>query len=93
MLRDRLAHESDAILRGMVTRLRREEGEREATIYGSFAHEDFARLRKVRVALRPEDLDQATVAFRDRLEVTVTGDVEPSGTGVRMRGGEVGGRV
>ena len=43
------------------------------------------RVRGVRVDLRPEDVDQATTAWRHGLEVTVTGDLEPRGTGVRMR--------
>jgi hypothetical protein len=84
-LRARLAHEEGAVLHGVVTRLRAEEGEREATIYGSFLHEDSGRVRSVRVELRPQDVDQATTAWRHGLEVAVTGDLEPRGTGVRMR--------
>jgi hypothetical protein len=84
-LRARLAHEEGAVLHGVVTRLRAEEDEREATIYGSFLHEDSGRVRSVRVELRPQDVDQATTAWRHGLEVAVTGDLEPRGTGVRMR--------
>lgn len=36
-------------------------------------HEDSARLRKVRVEVRPEDLDKATEAFRGGQEVAVHG--------------------
>ncbi|MFD9876640.1 hypothetical protein, partial [[Kitasatospora] papulosa] len=70
-LRERFAREDGAELQGMVTRLRHEDGWREATIYGSFVHEDSARMRKVRVSLRAEDLDQATLAFRHGAEVRV----------------------
>ncbi|MEU1178932.1 hypothetical protein ABZ464_15015 [Streptomyces sp. NPDC005820] len=42
-------------------------------------------MRSVRVELRPEDADRATVAWRNGLEVAVHGDVEPYGTGVRTR--------
>ncbi|WP_255949929.1 hypothetical protein [Streptomyces odontomachi] len=85
-LRARLGREVGAVLRGMVSRLSSEEqGYREATIYGSFEHEDAERFRRVRVRLRPEDVDRATDAWRNRYEVAVRGDLEPRGTGVRMR--------
>ncbi|USQ82373.1 hypothetical protein NFX46_00455 [Streptomyces phaeoluteigriseus] len=35
--------------------------------------------------LRPEDVGKAAVAWRRGLEVAVKGDLEPRGTGVRMR--------
>ncbi|MFD4765614.1 hypothetical protein [Streptomyces niveus] len=70
----------------MVTRLHAEDhGSREGTVYGSFEHEDYARMRHVRVRLRPDDVDRATEAWRNRYEVLVKGDVEPRGNGVRMR--------
>ncbi|MGW2790790.1 hypothetical protein ACWC9H_12800 [Streptomyces sp. NPDC001251] len=84
-LRERLAREQDAVLHGVVTKLHRDVNPREATIYGSFLHEDSQRQRSVRVELRPEDLDKAADAWRHGLEVAVTGDLEPRGTGVRMR--------
>jgi hypothetical protein len=84
-LRERAAREEGAILRGVVTRLSG-QGDRQATIYGYLLHEHASRLRSVRVELRPEDVDRATVAWRDGLQVAVQGDVEPYGTGVRMRG-------
>ncbi|MFD4696697.1 hypothetical protein [Streptomyces niveus] len=85
-LRARLGHERGAVLHGMVTRLHAEDhGSREATVYGSFEHEDYARVRHVRVRLRPDDVDRATEAWRNRYEVLVKGDVEPRGNGVRMR--------
>lgn len=84
-LRERAAREEGAILHGVVTRLSG-QGDRQATIYGSLFHEDPSRVRSVRVELRPEDVDRATVAWRDGLQVAVRGDVEPYGTGVRMRG-------
>ncbi|MFD5475329.1 hypothetical protein [Streptomyces sp. NPDC127105] len=43
------------------------------------------RQRRVRVELRREDVDKAADAWRRGLEVGVTGDLEPRGTGVRMR--------
>lgn len=85
-LRERLGREQGAVLYGVVTRLHAEDGLREATVYGSFEHEDFARPRRVRVQLRPEDVDRATEAWRHHLEVAVRGDLEPRGVGVRMRG-------
>ncbi|MDX3617126.1 hypothetical protein [Streptomyces europaeiscabiei] len=84
-LRERAAREEGAVLHGVVTRLSG-QGDRQATIYGSLLHEDPSRVRRVRVELRPEDVDRATIAWRDGLEVAVQGDVEPYGTGVRMRG-------
>lgn len=84
-LRERAAREEGAVLNGVVTRLTG-QGDREATIYGSLLHEPASRVRSVRVELRPEDVDKATVAWRKGLEVAVQGDVEPYGTGVRMRG-------
>ncbi|MEU6761590.1 hypothetical protein ABZ916_03600 [Streptomyces sp. NPDC046853] len=85
-LRERLGRETGAILHGFVTKLHTEDRDnREATIYGSFLHEDVGRSRRVRVRLRPEDVDPATRAWRNGFEVAVTGDVESRGTGVRMR--------
>ncbi|MFG2977340.1 hypothetical protein ACGFYY_30675 [Streptomyces sp. NPDC048331] len=84
-LRERAAREEGAILHGVVTRLSG-QGDRQATIYGSLVHEDPPRVRSVRVELRPEDVDRATAAWLDGFEVAVRGDVEPYGTGVRMRG-------
>ncbi|MFD0070534.1 hypothetical protein, partial [Streptomyces sp. NPDC127574] len=84
-LRERLGREQDAVVHGVVTKLHRDVSPREATIYGSLLHEDSLRQRRVRVELRPEDLDKATDAWRHGLEVAVTGDLEPRGTGVRMR--------
>lgn len=85
-LRERLGRETGAILRGVVTKLQTEDWDnREATIYGTFLHDDVARSRRVRVRLRPEDVDPATRAWRNGFDVAVTGDVEPRGTGVRMR--------
>ncbi|MFC8666740.1 MULTISPECIES: hypothetical protein [Streptomyces] len=43
-------------------------------------------MRSVRVELRPEDVDKAAAAWLDGFEVAVHGDVEPYGTGMRMRG-------
>ncbi|WP_328728724.1 hypothetical protein [Streptomyces griseoaurantiacus] len=83
-LRQRLGREPEAVLHGVVTRLRG-QGARDATIYGSLLREDASRVRSVRVDLRPEDVDKATVAWRNGLEVAVTGDLEPYGTGLRMR--------
>ncbi|MEW2401585.1 hypothetical protein [Streptomyces sp. NPDC046862] len=83
-LRERAAREEGAILQGVVTRLSG-QGDRQATIYGSLLREDASRMRSVRVELRPEDVDKATVAWRNGLEVAVRGDVEPYRTGVRMR--------
>jgi hypothetical protein len=85
-LRERLGREEDAVLHGVVQKLHRDVHPREATIFGSFLHEDHRRQRRVRVELRAEDIDRATEAWRDGWEVTVTGDLEPRGTGVRMRG-------
>ncbi|MFB7579964.1 hypothetical protein [Streptomyces hydrogenans] len=84
-LRARAAHEEGALLRGVVTRLSG-QGDRQATIYGSLLHEAASRVRSVRVELRPEDVDRATEAWRKGYEVAVQGDLEPYGTGVRMRG-------
>lgn len=84
-LRERAAREEGAILNGVVTRLSGQD-DRQATIYGSLLHEDASRVRSVRVELRPEDVDKATAAWLDGFEVAVHGDVEPYGTGVRMRG-------
>ncbi|MEU5402627.1 hypothetical protein ABZ348_25375 [Streptomyces sp. NPDC005963] len=83
-LRARLGQESGVVLRGMVIRLRRDVEPPEATVYGSFDHDE-SRQRRVRVDLHADHLDRATAAFRDRLEVAVTGDTEPSGSGVRLR--------
>lgn len=85
-LRERLGREEGAVLHGVVTKLHRDVAPREATIFGSFLHEDTQRQRRVRVELRAEDIDRAADAWRDGWEVTVTGDLEPRGTGVRMRG-------
>lgn len=85
-LRERLGREQGAILQGVVTKLQRDRDPREATIYGSFVHEDSPRQRRVLVELRPEDVDAAVRAWRQGVEVVVTGDLEPRGTGVRMRG-------
>jgi hypothetical protein len=80
-----MGREQGAVLVGVVNRLHTEGLRREATIYGSFSHEDAGRLRRVRVRLRQEDVDGATGAWRNRHEVVVQGDAEPPGTGVRMR--------
>lgn len=85
-LRERLGREEGAVVRGVVMKLHRDVHPREATIYGSLLPEESLRQRRVRVELRPEDIDKATDAWRDGLEVAVTGDLEPRGTGVRMRG-------
>ncbi|MDO0934744.1 hypothetical protein QQY66_24805 [Streptomyces sp. DG2A-72] len=58
---------------------------RETTVYGSLLHEDTQRQRRVRVELRPKDIDKATEAWRRDWEVAVTGDLEPRGTSGRMR--------
>ncbi|WP_445280037.1 hypothetical protein [Streptomyces sp. DSM 118148] len=84
-LRERLGREENAVLNGVVTKLRRDVTPHEATIYGSFLHEDVLRQRSVRVELRAEDIDNAADAWRRGLEVAVAGDLEPRGTGVRMR--------
>ncbi|MFE5920886.1 hypothetical protein [Streptomyces sp. NPDC056468] len=84
-LRERLGREEGAVVRGVVMKLHRDVHPREATIYGSLLPEESLRQRRVRVELRPEDIDKATDAWRDGLEVAVTGDLEPRGTGVRMR--------
>jgi hypothetical protein len=84
-LRERLGREEGAVLHGLVTKLHRDMHPREATIYGSLLHEDAQRQRSVRVELRPEDIDKAADAWKHGLEVAVTGDLEPRGTGVRMR--------
>ncbi|MGP2435680.1 hypothetical protein [Streptomyces sp. JW3] len=84
-LRERLGRERGAVLVGVVTRLRAEDGDREATVYGSFEHENYARTRRVRVLLDPEHVDRATDAWRDGMEVVVEGDLEPRGNGLRMR--------
>ncbi|MCF4139378.1 hypothetical protein L1856_25365 [Streptomyces sp. Tue 6430] len=84
-LRERLGREEGAVLNGVVTKLHRDVHPREATIYGSFLHEDALRQRRVRVELRAEDIDRAADAWRAGLEVAVAGDLEPRGTGVRMR--------
>ncbi|MCX2922133.1 hypothetical protein [Streptomyces sp. NEAU-W12] len=84
-LRERLGREEGAVLNGVVTKLHRDVNPREATIYGSFLHEDTPRQRRVRVELRAEDIDRAADAWRAGLEVVVAGDLEPRGTGVRMR--------
>ncbi|MDT6984962.1 hypothetical protein ACFSUJ_20595 [Streptomyces lusitanus] len=83
-LRARLGREPEAVLRGVVTRLSG-QGDREAAVYGSLLREEDSRVRSVRVDLRPEDVDKATRAWRRGLEVAVTGDLEPYGTGLRMR--------
>ncbi|MFC8834560.1 hypothetical protein ACFT8V_15355 [Streptomyces griseoincarnatus] len=85
-LRERLGREEGAVLHGVVQKLHRDVHPREATIFGSFLHEDHRRQRRVRVELRAEDIVRAAEAWRDGWEVTVTGDLEPRGTGVRMRG-------
>ncbi|MFE4989921.1 hypothetical protein ACFRH4_01015 [Streptomyces mirabilis] len=84
-LRERLGREQDAVLHGVVTKLHRDRDPREATIYGSLLHEDSPRQRRIRVELRPEDIDKAADAWRQGLEVAVKGDLEPRGTGMRMR--------
>ncbi|MFE0347278.1 hypothetical protein [Streptomyces griseoluteus] len=84
-LRERLGREEGVVLTGVVMNLHRDADPREATIYGSFVHEVTPRQRRVRVELRPEDVGKATDAWRRGLEVAVTGDLEPRGTGVRMR--------
>ncbi|MBT3152692.1 hypothetical protein HTV45_17735 [Streptomyces sp. CHD11] len=84
-LRERLGREEGAVLNGVVTKLHRDVIPREATIYGSFLHEDAPRQRRVRVELRAEDVDRAADAWPAGLEVAVAGDLEPRGTGVRMR--------
>ncbi|MGW0630336.1 hypothetical protein [Streptomyces sp. NPDC002758] len=66
-------------LHGVVTRLNRDVAPPEATVYGSFLHEDSVRGRKVRVELRPKDIDRAADAWRRGLEVVVEGDLEPRG--------------
>ncbi len=85
-LRERLGREEGAVLHGVVKKLHRDVHPREATIFGSFLHDDYRRQRSVRVELRAEDIDRAADAWRFGWEVTVTGDLEPRGTGVRMRG-------
>jgi hypothetical protein len=85
-LRERLGREEGAILHGVVKKLHRDMHPREATIFGSFLHDEDRRQRSVRVELRAEDIDRAADAWRDGWEVTVTGNLEPRGTGVRMRG-------
>ncbi|MFJ4755617.1 hypothetical protein [Streptomyces sp. NPDC088763] len=85
-LRERLGREEDAVLHGVVTKLHRDVRPREATIFGSFFQDDARRQRSVRVELRAEDIDRATDAWRHGWEITVTGNLEPRGTGVRMRG-------
>ncbi|MFD5817978.1 hypothetical protein [Streptomyces sp. NPDC127038] len=84
-LRQRLGREAGAVLHGVVTRLNRDVAPPEATVYGDIVREDFQRQRSVRVELRPEDIDKAADAWRRGLEVAVKGDLEPRGTGVRMR--------
>lgn len=84
-LRERLGREENAILHGVVTKLHWDVNPREATVYGSFLHDDSQRHRSVRVVLRAQDIDRATEAGRNGWEVAVSGDVEPRGTGVRMR--------
>ncbi|MEV4865843.1 hypothetical protein [Streptomyces ossamyceticus] len=84
-LRERLGREENAVLFGVVTKLNRDVNPREATIYGSLPRDDFYRQRSVRVELRPEDIDKAADAWRHGLEVAVRGDLEPRGTGMRMR--------
>lgn len=71
---------------GVVTKLHWDVSPREATVYGSLLHGDSPRHRRVRVVLRAEDIDRATEAGRNGWEVMVRGDLEPRGTGVRMRG-------
>ena len=85
-LRERLGREEGAMLHGVVTKLHWDVTPREATVYGSLLHEDSQRHRRVRVELWAEDVDRATEAGRNGWEVTVRGDLEPRGTGVRMRG-------
>ena len=85
-VRERLGREEGAVLHGVVQKLHRDVHPREATIFGSFLHEDHRRQRRVRVELRAEDIDRAAEAWRYGWGVTVTGDLEPRGTGVRMRG-------
>jgi hypothetical protein len=84
-LRQRLGREAGAVLHGVVTKLNRDVAPPEATVYGDIVREDFQRQRSVRVELRPEDIDKAADAWRRGLEVVVKGDLEPRGTGVRMR--------
>ncbi|MCT9107871.1 hypothetical protein N4G69_19885 [Streptomyces mirabilis] len=84
-LRQRLGREAGAVLHGVVTKLNRDVAPPEATVYGDIIREDFQRQRSVRVELRPEDIDKAADAWRRGLEVVVKGDLEPRGTGVRMR--------
>jgi hypothetical protein len=85
-LRERLGREDGAVLRGVVTKLHRDVNPREATIYGFFHHDDAQRQRSVRIELRAEDIERATEAWKHGWEIVVTGDLEPRGTGVRMRG-------
>ncbi|GGP71253.1 hypothetical protein GCM10010278_56170 [Streptomyces melanogenes] len=85
-LRERLGREEGAMLHGVVTKLHWDVNPSEATVYGSLLHADSLRHRRVRVELRAEDIDRATEAGRNGWEVTVRGDLEPRGTGVRMRG-------
>ncbi|WP_405556821.1 hypothetical protein OHV08_23530 [Streptomyces canus] len=85
-LRERLGREDGAMLHGVVTKLHWDVSPREATVYGSLLHGDSPRHRRVRVVLRAEDIDRATEAGRNGWEVMVRGDLEPRGTGVRMRG-------
>jgi hypothetical protein len=85
-LRERLGREDGAMLYGVVTKLHWDVSPREATVYGALVHEDSSRHRRVRVELRAEDIDRATEAGRNGWEVMVRGDLEPRGTGVRMRG-------
>ncbi|MDT0422985.1 hypothetical protein [Streptomyces evansiae] len=85
-LRERLGREENAILHGVVTKLHWDVNPHEATVYGSFLNDDSQRHRSVRVVLRAEDVDRATEAGRNGWEIAVSGDVEPRGTGVRMRG-------
>ncbi|MEV1026785.1 hypothetical protein [Streptomyces sp. NPDC050264] len=84
-LRERLGREVGAVLHGFVIKLHTDGRDyREATIYGSFLHEDVGRSRRVRVSLRPEDVDAATRAWRNGQEIAVTGDTEGRGAGLRM---------
>ncbi|KOT32337.1 hypothetical protein ADK41_30080 [Streptomyces caelestis] len=85
-LRKRLDRELGVVLVGMVTRLRAEKGQhREATVYGSFAHEGWGRPRQVRVQLSREHVEQAMSAWRHRWQVVVRGNLETRGNGLLLR--------
>ncbi|MFE2277140.1 hypothetical protein ACFXAE_07715 [Streptomyces sp. NPDC059454] len=64
---------------------RRDYPGRIADILETLAVVESRRPRRVRVQLNPEHVDRTTDAWRHRLEVVLRGDLEPHGTGLRMR--------